>query len=137
MGVYIRQSHREQQTKPNLLTPGYLQPQNDRQRQDQYPQIRDEVCNIRKVAECDEVKAVTVNVLVPEPLDRSALKTEDKFHGHEPEDDEDRSENDDPAEDGLREDAMVEGQDRELRAGDGEVVEVAEDVVALFRSRWE
>lgn len=103
----------------------------DRYRHQENPDISDQVRDVGKVCECDELEAVSLHGNVPKCLYRSAYERQCHRYADSPRDDECGGREYDFAEQGDHEDAVVKGEDPELDENKGEVIEVAEDVVAL------
>ena len=83
------------------------------------------------IGKVDEVETFPLHGNVPEGLDRTACEPQGDGDADTPCDDEDGGGEHDLPEDGDGEDAVVEGEDAELDGHEGDVVEMAEDVVAL------
>lgn len=98
------------------------------------PHVGGKIGDIREVAEGDLVHTRTLRGSPP-GLYGPALETEHHFHGEKPEKDECSRDDHHGPKCLCYEDAVVQGQDRELSADDGNVIEVAEDVVALVSIR--
>lgn len=65
----------------------------------------------------------------------TTLEAEHHFHGDEPHEDECSRDDHNASKDRFYEDTIVQSEDRELCADDGNIIEMAEDVVALFLIR--
>lgn len=128
------QAHREEEAQAGSPVPEGLQPHDCGNRHGKDPQVGDNVCNVGEEGNGNLVDAGPALDGSPPGLDGAAAGKHDNLHDEDPGDDEGRSADDERPEEGRLEYAVVEGEDGEFRAGNGEVVEVAEDVVALDES---
>ncbi len=106
--------------------------ENDPQRKQEYPQIRDDVQRARDVEEEGEVDAFAArNLSIPEVLDRHALKDENQLDGQTEKTDHDQAQFDPPLEIRSGEDAVVEEENRHFDHAETNAVTDGEDVDAL------
>jgi len=129
--IHIRQPNTKNKTQQQLLLRLQLQVPYHRHRHQKDPHIRNQIRDVGKVRELDEVQTLSLDIAVPEGLDRATDETERDGDADTPGDDEDGGGEDEFAKERDDEDAVVEGEDAEFDADEGDVVEVAEDVVAL------
>lgn len=107
-----------------------MKSQDHRNRHREYPQIRRHVGHIGKVRKGLLVDAFPLS-LVPPRLDGPTSKAQHNLHDNDPGADKACGANDDNSEFTSDEDTVVQGQYGEFGEANGDVVKVAEDVVAL------
>jgi hypothetical protein len=95
------------------------------------PDVGDEVGDVGEVGEGHHGQAFACDRDVPIGIEGATGKEQCDGDANAPGDDKQGRGKHDGAEEGMDEDAVVEGEDSELDRDEGEVVEVAEDVVAL------
>lgn len=132
--TYRAQADREQKAQPDPPIHAGLQAEDDGDGHEEDPDVGGEVDAVRSISESNFVDAGAggLGLGVPPALQGPAAEAERDLDGDEPGGDEDRRRDHGGPEPRRLEDPVVQRQDRELGARDRHVVEVAEDVVALF-----
>lgn len=130
------QSDREQQAQAQLPVLHPLQAQDGPDGQQEYPQVKYQVRHVGEEREATFAQAVALGSPPPR-CDGTAGETECNFERDDPQSDDNGGGLGHDAEFWRHEDAVVEREDGELGEADAHVVEVAEDVVALFASNRE
>lgn len=128
------QADTKQEAQPQLPGPRRRHLQQRRKREAQDPQIQRQVGAVREVPDGDQVQT-RARAAAPPRLHGAALEPEDELQGEDPRGDEAGGREDHDAEIGRargHENAEVEGEHREFGGRDGNVVEVAKDVVGLL-----
>jgi hypothetical protein len=95
------------------------------------PYVGYEVGDVGEVGEGHHGQTFPRDIRVPVCGQRAAGEEQRDGYTDAPCDDKDHGRDDGSTEDGVDEDAVVEGEDAEFYEDEGEVVEVAEDVVAF------
>jgi hypothetical protein len=108
-----------------------LQVPYDRHWHQKYPDVRNEVRDIGEVGEFHQVQAISLDITVPEGFDRSAYESQCHCYADSPSDDEYSGSYNHFAEEWNDEDTVVEGEDTEFDADQRNVVEMAENIIAL------
>jgi hypothetical protein len=104
---------------------------NDRYRHQEDPDISNQIRYVGEVCERDEFKAFALHVRVPKCCYRSAYEGQCDCYSNSPCNDECSGREHELAEERDDEDAVIEGEDSKLDGNEGDIVEVAEDVVTL------
>lgn len=128
---YVRQSNAENETQQQLLLRLQLKMPNHRHRHQKDPHVRYQIRNIGKIRELHKMETFALDVDIPKGFDGAADQTESDGYADAPGNDEGGGCEYDFAEEGNDEDAVVEGEDAEFDADEGDVVKVAIDVVAF------
>ena len=124
------QADGEQEAQADLLAQFGLETEKHGDGQGEDPQVGDEVGDVGEVTESHQVEAGPRGG-PPEGLDGPAGEPQDHLDREEPQDDEGAGGQDQQPVRPGGEDAVVERKYRELGAGNGQVVEMAKDVVSL------
>jgi len=96
------------------------------------PDVGDQVRDVGEVRKCDHLETFPGHIRIPVGVERATRQKQSDGYANAPRDDECSGRKYDCAEDGMDEDAVVEGEDTELDTDESKVVEVAEDVVSLL-----
>lgn len=129
--INSRETYTEDQGQNHLLLCLQLEMPDHWDRHEKNPDIGDEVRNVREVCECDHDQTLSSYVCVP--VGRKGATGEEKGDGdaNSPSNNKSCGRKDDFAEDGMYEDAVVEGQNTKFDGDKSEIIEMAEDIVAL------
>lgn len=125
------EANAEDEAEHQLLLGLQLQVPDHGNGQQEDPDVGDEVGDVGEVGEGDHLEALAGHAGVPVGGQRAAGEQQGDGDANAPGQDDGGRGQDDAAEDVVDEDAVVEGEDAELDGDEGNVVEVAEDVVAL------
>ena len=131
--TYCTQTDREQEAETDTAVHASLEAEDDGDRHNKDPKVGGKVNAVGGIGEGDFVDtgARGGGSGIPPALDWPAPQAEGDLDGNEPAEHDGRRDRDGRAEPHRREDPPIQSQDRELRARDRHVIEVAEDVVAL------
>lgn len=127
----LRKTEAEDETEEQLLLGLQLKVPYHGHRHQEDPDVRDQVRDVGEVGECDHGEALASDVCIPVRVERPTSQEQCDSDTNAPGYHEQGSRENDGAKHGVHEDTVVEGEDTELDKDQGEVVEVAEDVVAL------
>jgi hypothetical protein len=130
-GEGLRETDAEDETQEELLLCLELKVPYHGDRKQEYPDVGDQIAHIGEVDEVDHGQAFPHDVSIPVGVEWPASKEQGDRDANPPCYHECCGRKDDCAEDRMNKDAPVEGEDAELDGHKGDVVEMAEYVIAF------
>ena len=128
---HVRKTNAKDETKQQLLFRLQLQMPDHRHGHQEDPDVGDQVGDVGEIHKVDHDQAFASNTCIPICSQRSAGKEEGNCNANAPCEYKGRGCESDSAEDGMDEDAVVEGEDTKFDGDERNVVKVAEDKISF------